>query len=137
MRGAPCRANSIGAFHVSYPQTSRFGVATIYGPALICIGRYPTGGAIAVQLISDDEDSPEPLATFSTNLVPYGAVLGPDEFNVKSWSENQALVAPMLATGLFEDTGRSTPSGYVTSPIWRLKERSLIPPLPRMKLATA
>jgi len=42
----------------------------------------------------------------------------------------------VLATGLFEDTGRRTPSGYVASPIWRLKDRSLIPPLPHKQPAT-
>jgi hypothetical protein len=117
-------------------RVTRFKVQTAYGLALICIGRYAAGGAIAVQLINDNDALPEPMATFSTNLVPSGAVLGLDEFNVKSWSENEDLVEPMLATGLFEDTGRRTRSGYVASPVWRLKDPSLIPPLPRKQLVT-
>ena len=95
---------------MSAPQHCIGHISTPYGDAAILVGRYPTGGAIAIQLV-DDEDRSEPLATFSTNLVPYGASVAEDEFCVKTWSENEVLVAPMLATGLFEDTGRRVPSG--------------------------
>lgn len=108
-------------------------VSTPYGGAAILVGRYPSsspvGGAIAIQLV-DDEDPSEPLATFSTNLVPFGAAVADDEFCVKTWSENEVLVAPMLATGLFEDTGRRVPSGYVVAPVWRIKDPAHVPPVP-------
>ena len=87
------------------------------------------GGAIAIQLV-DYKDPSEPLATFSTNLVPYGAAVAEDEFCVKTWSENEVLVAPMLATGLFEDTGRRVPSGYVVAPVWRIKDSANVPAAP-------
>ena len=102
-------------------------VATPLGGATILVGRYPAGGAIAIQLVADDE-STEPMATFSINLVPYGAEMAADEFCVKTWSENEVFVAPMLFTGLFEDTGKRVPSGYVVSPVWRIKDPAYVPP---------
>jgi hypothetical protein len=113
-------------------------VATPYGKAEINIGRYPQGGAIFVQLIScagdDEDDFPGPLATFSVNLKSYGCQISDDEFNVKNWSENECFVEPMLASGLFEDTGRTCLSGYVVSPIWRLCDPAHVPePLRRKK----
>lgn len=103
-------------------------VQTPYGLASIHIGRYPKGGAIYVQLYTAvDDEPPEPLATLSCNLVPYGAVLSDDEFSVKSWSENEPLIDSMLATGLFEDTGRRTPTGFAVAPTWRITNPQLVP----------
>jgi len=115
---------------MSAPQHCIGHISTPYGNAAILVGRYPAGGAIAIQLVDDDDPS-EPLATFSTNLVPYGASVAEDEFCVKTWSENEVLVAPMLATGLFEDTGRRVPSGYVDAPVWRIKDPANVPSAPR------
>ena len=84
---------------MSAPQHCIGHISTPYGDAAILVGRYPSGGAIAIQLV-DEEDPSEPMSTFSTNLVPYGASVAEDEFCVKTWSENEVLVAPMLATGL-------------------------------------
>ena len=114
---------------MSAPQHCIGHISTPYGDAAILVGRYPSGGAIAIQLV-DDEDPSEPMATFSTNLVPYGASVAEDEFCVKTWSENEVLVAPMLATGLFEDTGRRVPSGHVVAPVWRIKDPANVPPVP-------
>lgn len=120
---------------MSTPQQLIGRIDTPYGSAAILVGRYPAGGAIAIQLVGDDEPT-EPLATFSTNLVAYGAQVSCDEFCVKTWSENGVLVAPMLSTGLFEDTGKRVPSGYVVSPVWRIKDPANVPPAPRRR-ATA
>ena len=86
-------------------------MTTPFGEADIYVGRYPAGGAIAVQLVGVGTSGP--LGVFSTNLVPYGARVVDTEFCAKVWSENEPLVEPMLASGLFEDTGRVEPSGYV------------------------
>ncbi len=102
-------------------------VATPLGGATILVGRYPAGGAIAIQLVADDEPT-EPMATFSTNLVPYGAQVSSDEFCVKTWSENEVFVVPMLSSGLFEDTGKRVPSGYVVAPVRRIKDPASVPP---------
>ena len=106
-------------------------VTTPFGEALIHVGRYPAGGAIAVQL--EDANTGEPLATFSTNLVPYGACVADTEFCAKVWSENEPLVEPMLSTGLFEDTGRSEASGYVLAPVWRIRNPKHVPPMARQQ----
>jgi hypothetical protein len=113
----------------SAPQQYIGRIDTPYGRATILVGRYPAGGAIAIQLVADDEPA-EPMATFSTNLVPCGAQVSGDEFCVKTWSENEVLDAPMLSTGLFEDTGKRVPSGYVVSPVWRIKDPAHVPPAP-------
>ncbi len=78
---------------------------TPYGLASIHVGRYPVGGALFVELYTAD-----------------------DEFCVKSWSENEPLIEPLLATGLFEDTGRRTATGYAVSPTWRIKDPQFVPP---------
>lgn len=106
-------------------------VTTPFGEALIRVGRYPAGRAIAVQL--EDAHTGEPLATFSTNLVPYGARVADTEFCAKVWSENELLVAPMLSTGLFEDTGRAEASGYVQAPVWRIRNPEHVPPMARQE----
>jgi hypothetical protein len=97
---------------------------TDYGTATILVQRYPAGGAIAVQLFTEEG---EPLSTFSTNLVPYGASVEVDEFTVKAWAENEQFLKPMMDTGLFEDTGKRVTSMHVTAPIWRLKDVNKVP----------
>jgi hypothetical protein len=99
-------------------STTDLGVASIH------VQRYPAGGAIAVQLFTDDG---EPLCTFSTNLVPYGATVARDEFTVKSWAENEEFLEPMMKTGLFEDTGKRFRNEFVVAPVWRLKDAASVP----------
>ena len=106
-------------------------VTTPFGEALIYVGRYPAGGAIAVQLVG--AGTGEPFGVFSTNLVPYGAQVGDMEFCAKVWSENEPLVAPMLSSGLFEDTGRTEASGYVAAPVWRIRNPQNAPPVTRRR----
>lgn len=100
-------------------------VNTPFWPARILVGRYQSGGAISIELVS--EEDPQDALVFSTNLVPSGARLAPDEFNVKSWSENEPFVTPLLGTGLFEDTGRRVRCGFIESPIWRVKAPAHVP----------
>ena len=104
-------------------------ISTPYGNATIHIGRYPSGGAIAVELWLDANT--QDGWTFSTNLVPSGAHIADDEFTVKTWSENEPLVETMLATHLFEDTGRRISTGYVQAPVWRVRDPRHIPPVRR------
>lgn len=81
-------------------------------------GNYPAGNAIYILL--KDAQSGANYAVFSVNLLS-GAELDEDEFCVKTWSENADLVEPMMSTGLFVDTGRTKPTGYVIAPIWKIK----------------
>lgn len=43
-----------------------------------------------------------------------------DEFFAKTYDENEPLREPMLATGLFEDTGRRAVGGCFDLELWRL-----------------
>ena len=103
---------------------------TPYGLASIHVGRYPVGGALFVELYTADDEMPEPLAMLSCNLAPSGVTLADDEFCVKSWSENEPLIEPLLATGLLEDTGPRTPTCSAVSPTWRSTDSQFRPSLP-------
>lgn len=59
----------------------------------------------------------EPIGTLTVALP--GVVLEPGEFTVKTWSENEPMRAPALATGLFVDTGKRIPQGFVEAEVWR------------------
>lgn len=93
----------------------------------VVVGRYPYDRVIYVTLVGPSAPYPGDRVTFSTNLRSYGAEVAQDEFNVKNWSENEGIEASMMATGLFEDTGRVTTSGFVTSPIWRIIDPKNVP----------
>ena len=77
---------------------------------------YPAGGAKALVLHSIEG----PFATLSVNIPEHK--LADDEVLVKTWSENERIIEPVLATGLFEDTGRRVPTGYCEAQVWRLTD---------------
>lgn len=80
---------------------------------------YSPDGAIAIQLYSKRDYL---ITTLSINVPGLSAKLGPNEFAVRSWHENEVLIGPALGSGLFEDTGRVGPPvcGHVP-PIWRIR----------------
>jgi hypothetical protein len=45
--------------------------------------------------------------------------LPPGHLHVKMWFENEWLRAPLLATGLFEDTGERVPCGHTHAELWK------------------
>ena len=112
-----------------------------HGRVLVQAGRYPHGGQIAIVLT--DAATFEPIATFSANLAAHGAEIKRNAFAVKDWSENVALVEPLRASGLFEDTGeriatgyilqlhQRDATGYVEAPVWTIKDPAHVPPLER------
>lgn len=55
------------------------------------------------------------------------AQLDPGEFAVKVWSENEPFIADILASGLFEDTGKRIPTGLVEAHVWRFTPEPEIP----------
>lgn len=61
----------------------------------------------------------EELVVLSVNLPQEKDRLGPGEFFVKTWSENADLAREALASGLFIDTGKRVPTGYVEAHIWK------------------
>lgn len=73
-------------------------------------------GRVAIKLWHAGQE----FATLSVNLPnepnpPEGC------FWAKTWSENEPLRKPALASGLFEDTGRRVQTGFVLAELWRLK----------------
>lgn len=71
--------------------------------------------SIALQLTEADGG---PYGTFSA-CIP-GTDLAEGEFLAKTGSENEDLREPMLQTGLFVDTGRRVPSGFIELEVWKL-----------------
>ena len=98
------------------------------GRALVRVGRYPQGGQLAITLV--DADTSEPVATVSTNLAAYDRSTEPDAAGIKVWSENAPIIQPLLASGLFKDTGERVMAEYVEIPIWRLSNPEHVPPMP-------
>ncbi len=93
-------------------------VQTVYGLARVELRSYVVKQALAVCLV--DAYSGEPVATLSCNLPEHAATLAAGEFFCKVWGGNEDLVADLLASGLFEDTGRRVPTGFVRAQVWRL-----------------
>lgn len=91
-------------------------IQTNYGLATVRTSTYSHGGATAVVL---ECENGEPLATLSVNVE--GAKLGEGEFLAKTWSENEEIAKAALDSGLFEDTGRRVPTGWVEAQVWRFK----------------
>lgn len=109
-------------------------VQTQYGQIHAEVGRYPKGGAIYVQFYSYADGYPEPFLTLSTNILSVGTGLAPDELCVKVWSENEPFIEDIFNAGWFENTGRTVSSGFVSAPVWRLKNEQHVPPLlPHLK----
>jgi hypothetical protein len=83
-------------------------------------GRYAyVGSPLALVLLT--VDGKEPYATVTVNIRPNDCKA--DEIIVKMYSENEPLREPLLALGMFEDTGKRLESGYVEVEIWRLTEK--------------
>ncbi len=91
-----------------------------WGPCRLVQGAY-ANGRVALQLFSDKQG---PIATITVNLPE--EPLEDGEFFVKGWSENERIIPDVLASGLFEDTGKRVPTGFVEAPVWRFTERGLI-----------
>lgn len=91
-------------------------IQTFSGPfsttLTVHIAKYSNNGHMAVELY--DEEGP--FTMLSVNLPDD---LGPGEFAVKVWGENECVIDNALASGLFEDTGQRV--GDVDAPVWRIK----------------
>lgn len=77
-------------------------------------GRFHTK---SYSLIAEDG---EPFTDLSKE--PFGSgidALADNEVQMKMYAENEQLREPLLATGLFEDTGRRVPAGYAELEVWR------------------
>lgn len=61
-----------------------------------------------------------PFGTLTVNLPDQD--LNDNLVAMALWAENAPMRAPMMETGLFEDTGRRVRVGYATAEIWAIKE---------------
>lgn len=62
----------------------------------------------------------EPWGTLS-KILP-GVTLDPGEVLIKTYAENEPFRQPLLDSGLFEDTGKRVPSGFIKLEVWRRKQ---------------
>lgn len=79
---------------------------------------YPAGDATALLLIDADDGSP--VTTASINVAGTSEDLLKDKIVLKTYSENEGLLALLEDEGIVEHTGRSMQTGYETSPVVRL-----------------
>lgn len=91
----------------------------------ILVSRYPAGGQVFVGL--QVKESGEPYTDLSTNMRAHGAAVADDEVVIKTWSENEHVIEPMLQSGFFEDTGKRVPAGFAEAQIWRFKSAAHVP----------
>jgi hypothetical protein len=91
---------------------------TSYGRMNLCVFdvRSYQNGRPALRLLSALDG--EPFGTLTVNL-PESKVLA-GQIIVKVWSENEAMAAAALASGMFRDTGGRIPTGYVEAQVWEV-----------------
>jgi hypothetical protein len=77
---------------------------------------YADGGGVAIA--ASDAETGEPYAMVSVNMREAQGLLAPDEFCAKTWSENAHMRDALLASGMFQDTGRRI--GLVGAEIWKI-----------------
>jgi hypothetical protein len=78
--------------------------------------RYNSGNTTVYEFVCRNG---ERFLTLSVNIPELNILLGPQEFFVKVWSENEPYISKILALGLFEDTGKMVSTGFCFSPVWK------------------
>ena len=79
-------------------------------------------GTKAIKITGHDG---EPLATVTCCLDSGADILLPNEYLIKTYSENREVSAALLKAKFFEDTGKRIPSGFVEIEVWKITERGL------------
>jgi hypothetical protein len=83
---------------------------------VIRTGQYPNGRP---SLYLEDTEG-QMYAVISVNIPE--CPLGPGEFFVKDWSENQFIASRVWETGLFINTGKVARGDWVSAKAWRIKD---------------
>lgn len=91
------------------------GTITVLGEQVLILPTTYKTGRLALELYGPGN---EPWGLLTVNIPQ--AHLDEGEILVKTWEENAPLREPALASGLFEDTGRRVPIGFVEAEVWRL-----------------
>lgn len=89
-----------------------------WGPCRLLKESY-NNGRLALQLFSDMHGM---IATLTVNLPEEHLEDG--EFFVKGWSENEVIIPDVLASGVFEDTGKRVHTGYVRASVWKFAKKT-------------
>jgi len=92
---------------------------TNYGMGMVYLSAYcydPKFPAIVINSLHG-----EPIATLTVYIE--GVVLQDGELLVKTWSENERIAQQALESGLFEDTGKRVPTGFVEAQVWRFADK--------------
>lgn len=76
--------------------------------------RYYLNGRVALYLV--DEDGP--VATATVNLPDVN--LGKNRVAIKDWSEQEGMLAALVAAGVVKPTGETIGSGFVEIPVCEL-----------------
>lgn len=78
-------------------------------------------GTNVISLYDDSEGYMEEYAELTVNSED-GAQrrLNPDEILVKTWSENESLIQPLLDSGYFVDTGKRVQCGFCQAHVWKV-----------------
>lgn len=84
---------------------------------LLVKSSYCTNNAIAISMY--DEDG-ELFMDLTTNTEDARTHLEKGEIMVKTWSENEPYIKPLLESGYFEDTKRRVSLGRVEAQIWKI-----------------
>jgi len=92
------------------------GSLTIGNEELTVIHCRYKNGREAVELVDADG---EVYAHVSCNIVA-APPPSPGCFYAKTWSENEPLRAPLLASGLFEDLGVRVQTGFAEAELWKI-----------------
>lgn len=81
---------------------------------------YMNNGTPAITLYAKEGDELEPWIDLTTNVRGASTFLEEGECLVKTWSENEPYIKPMLESGWFEDTGKRVPTGFVEAQVWKI-----------------
>lgn len=71
-------------------------------------------------LFNSETKKAGPVLTFTVNLPDEH--LEPGEFFVKTWSENEPLIPSIRNSGIFIDTGKRVPTGFVMAEVWKFSD---------------
>lgn len=82
------------------------------------LGQYGSGGRLAIQLLSDEENADkgvyygEPIAVATVNIPDI--VLKDNEIIIKNYSENEGILNTLKENGLIGNIKREVSTGHVT-----------------------
>lgn len=82
---------------------------------------YEDNNTTAIIIQSIEDDCLEPYIEITTNIENIEKVLTENEILVKTWSENESFVKPLLQSGFFSDTGKRVKvSSFCEASIWKI-----------------